>query len=233
MTEEQQILFDRALANELGNAEQLAFEQQLDSDDELKAAFRLYKSMQQFLNDQVVHGDALNAIRKIHHEETKTPIESNKTPIIRYILLAASVAAGLYLACIAFWPQPYSPPTFAELYKDPTWPTERGNEVNELFYQLLQGDEMAIDKIKSTTSLSAKEKNYWLAEIYTFKRMPDSTLVYISQINDLSASSSRIAYLEALSYFEQKKQKEIKKVLEKHPNINEYYTNLIESMIVH
>ncbi len=235
MNEELQILFQRYLDNDLSGNERHSFEQRLETDDEFADEFKLYCNMQAHLSARAKFEKGLHALRDVHQQisEGKPSVPVRK---MNYRLLLG-IAASLLIACCAYFlfrkDAGKEPLQFADVYVEPTWPTNRGDadRLGKIFSWRQNDVRRTIDSIHTTTLLNIDDKNYYLAELYLEQMQADSVLKYAGMLPMDFRLSDRRVYLYAMSYYLIDDIEELNKLKHQHPNVVKFYRLRIQELL--
>jgi hypothetical protein len=122
---------------------------------------------------------------------------------------------------------------YSEIYSDPSWPAERGDDETDLSKSIIKYLTGNKDVAKlELQKLSSTESNYWLAEIY-FKEMKfDSTLLFLPiELGAENNKRDRINYLKILSLYFDGDKIESKEAFDKLPqDTDSYYQKLYSKL---
>ena len=126
---------------------------------------------------------------------------------VRWIKVIRYVAAACVVGIVGYWGlsnlNNEIQVQFTEVYSEPGWPSQRGDETNELteiFVQYFGGNK---NRAKSDLrSIKLEDASLWLAEIYLQEEKFDSVLMYVptATTND-RLKRDRINYLKILSLY--------------------------------
>lgn len=231
MKGEDQILFERFLTNDLKSEELTEFNRRLSLDSSFKAEFDIFKSMNQFIETKVKNEDALHNLRSTqtaYRQSLNSKKNSFLVPALIVFFLVSILAATFYYYNNNG--EKESKPTYAELYVEPTWPTTRNSNSEELSGIISEYFEEGINTtiINQLLNSENNESAYWLAEILAREEMSDKLLPHLMTMETVTPKRrDRINYLKVLAFFSEGYEQELKEFIQELPlDTDDYYKQI-------
>ncbi len=194
-------LFDLYLLNELAGKERVDFESQLQSDPRFKDEFEAYQKAVQLVK--------LMGVR----EELGRVIDANQKPkyVITQWYLWLPMAASIIFLMIYFWPQSTQTVSDRDLFLAyyhpyPNVITTRsyGNELTEALELYTRRNYKRAGKLFATISPETDTTLFYQGLSYLSRNLPDSSLMYFSNIDSVSVFRQQVIWYTAMCYLAKK-----------------------------